>query len=213
MWLLACSKIDQTPKPFVEKYEGGQLSVSGQIQNDIPLGTWTEWHENGQQRAEYHFLDGVEHGVRKTWYNTGTPAEQGRFKFGLKDGVFTMWYENGTKRAETEYQKGIETGVRKTWFEMVNQSLKRILKTTCKSDNGVFGTRMDSSKQMVLLLWINEMDWNIFGMKKGCGQKAIVINWISLNNHGPHPTIKLSPPIQMSVHNTYTSAHDSMKIL
>ena len=110
MWFLACSKIDNAPKPFVEKYDSGQLSVSGQIQNNTPMGTWTEWHKNGQQRAEYHFLDGMEHGIRKVWYNTGTPAEQGLFKFGLKDGTFTMWHENGTKRAETEYQKGIENG-------------------------------------------------------------------------------------------------------
>lgn len=115
LWM-ACTAEDSSPKLFEEHYENGQVSISGQLKNDVPMGTWKEWHANGIQKAEYHFLDGVEHGTRKAWYENAQLAEEGRFKFGIQDGTFTMWFETGQKRAETHYQKGVEHGIRQTWY-------------------------------------------------------------------------------------------------
>ena len=81
---IACARIDDAPKTFEERYDNGQISISGQIQNEIPQGTWKEWFDNGQLKAEYHFLDGTEHGIRKAWYKDGQQAEQGVFKCGSR---------------------------------------------------------------------------------------------------------------------------------
>ena len=65
------------------KYENGQNRVEGKYKDGLLDGIWTEWYENGQIEAEENYKDGKQ------------------------DGKWTVWYMNGQKYREINYKDGV----------------------------------------------------------------------------------------------------------
>jgi len=102
---------------------------------------YVEFHENGNKRIEINFKDGLLHGSRRCWYESGQIEEQATYENdklngtyiswhenGIKDvdeiyfqgeldGTSTHWYKNGQKSAEINYSKGVKDGQLVLWHE------------------------------------------------------------------------------------------------
>jgi antitoxin component YwqK of YwqJK toxin-antitoxin module len=154
LFFFASLTIAQTAK--TENWPNGQTKSSGSYKFDVPLsanasksdiqkvagqiikvGTWKYWFENGQQRAEENYTDGIRTGVQKSWYSNGKSesvlnlnTKTATFWFdngqkqsegailtdGTPTGNWTAWHSNGIKNSEGTYdQVGNKQGIWKFW--------------------------------------------------------------------------------------------------
>jgi len=69
-------------------------------------GTATGMYANGKKRIEVNFVDGLEQGLKATWYQGDKKQSEGTMKKGRYEGKLTTWYPNGQKEMEAIYQDG-----------------------------------------------------------------------------------------------------------
>lgn len=91
--------------------KGGKLSEGDYLQN-VQVGKWTTWYENGNVSSEEIFLDDIPSitgliktdkriGARFVW-NVNSRSGYG----GIRSGLNTWYHENGQKSAEEIYKNG-----------------------------------------------------------------------------------------------------------
>jgi Uncharacterized protein conserved in bacteria len=59
---------------------------------------WTDYYDNGQRKAEGHFVGGKESGFWVFWFRNGQKSGQGCFVNGQYDGAWFFWYSGGQKK-------------------------------------------------------------------------------------------------------------------
>lgn len=103
--------------PVKSWFPNQQPKYRGQYKNDLPIGQFFWWHENGN---------------RKT---VGTYDEEGR-----RTGRWTWWYANGMKNFEGDYREGEPEGVWRSWFDDGQLRKERDYDAEKKElDDSVFG--------------------------------------------------------------------------
>lgn len=76
------------------RYEGCVRVAGEQVQR---VGDWVYWYPNGQKVCEERFVDGLRHGVARSWHPGGTPASEGMWIYGNPAGTWIFWDERGMR--------------------------------------------------------------------------------------------------------------------
>ena len=69
-------------------------------------GTVQESAGSGQLLAESNYLEGIEHGVSRTYYMTGQVKQERWYEYGRYSGTHRYWHENGRLEKELIYEDG-----------------------------------------------------------------------------------------------------------
>lgn len=112
--------VGKTVQVDVQNYPDGAVSVrrdvvlgdDGQL---IDHGTTNHYWPDGSTRGEFHYLCGVRHGPRITWFQNGAMWTKGAFYNGQEDGTWTMWYPDGNKSREFTVRRGTWHGLYQLW--------------------------------------------------------------------------------------------------
>jgi uncharacterized protein len=72
-------------------------------------GVWTFYYPNGNKSTEYTYVNRIQSGVQKEWYENG----QIRRRENLDTGDLTLWFANGQKR----YEGNEKTKDFKEWYQ------------------------------------------------------------------------------------------------
>ena len=75
------------------------------------------YYENGNIETERTFVDGVEHGPAKGWFESGKLEFEAFKENGLVQGLVKNYYENGNLRIETNYIDQVKEGEEKLYYD------------------------------------------------------------------------------------------------
>jgi len=96
----------------------GNLDSEGNIKNNIKEGKWIYYREDGKT-VKYitHFLENLEDGLRKDYYDTGELMVSIYYKKGKKNGKAIHYYKNQQIKESKTYKNGKEHGKILKYFE------------------------------------------------------------------------------------------------
>lgn len=80
-------------------------------------GTYTQWHENGQQSLQMQFKAGMRHGVQTNWDDAGHKITEKHFYENDLNGFYYIWYPNGQLHEKQYYFHNVRAGLWVTWWE------------------------------------------------------------------------------------------------
>ncbi len=69
-------------------------------------GAEVAYHENGQRRAETHYVRGERHGRRRTWDQKGNLRGEEYYVDDKPDGTWTIWKDNGKVKWRGRFDHG-----------------------------------------------------------------------------------------------------------
>ena len=75
------------------------------------------YYDNGNIETERTFVDGVEHGPAKGWFESGELEFEAFKENGLAQGLVKNYYENGNLRIETNYIDQVKEGDEKLYYD------------------------------------------------------------------------------------------------
>ena len=81
---------------------------------------WTDYYDNGQRKAEGHFVGGKESGFWVFWFRNGQKSGQGCFVNGQYDGAWFFWYSGGQKKKEQHWVVDKKEGIWRYWDKLGN---------------------------------------------------------------------------------------------
>ncbi len=99
----------------------GRLKEQGWIyrpeegKEDVKVGRWTYWYDNGFKREELFFKDGKKEGTWTFWSRDGKKWKQQHYKNDVLDGLWITWHSNGKKSMERSYVNGRLDGKFTQW--------------------------------------------------------------------------------------------------
>jgi len=116
---------DVEPLYELKNHPPHTVDDEGYTYQQIPFGTYTEYHENGkvklcyEQRREYNTydIDYSKHGKFLQYHDNGTIQIDGQYKDGKKDGDWFYYNYNGTVIKEEHYKNNMYYGVWKSFFD------------------------------------------------------------------------------------------------
>jgi antitoxin component YwqK of YwqJK toxin-antitoxin module len=85
-------------------HENGSLMYET-IEYRIEMGVYRsyrhskQWNENGFMYSEWATLNGISHGINRSYYDDGNKMFEGFFVEGEEVGIHSWWYRNGKIRA------------------------------------------------------------------------------------------------------------------
>jgi antitoxin component YwqK of YwqJK toxin-antitoxin module len=104
--------------PFWSRREDGSLRTWGEAKDDVPHGTWIQFHPGGEKAIEAEYRDGVLHGPFRQWNRDGVLVYAGQHDAaGEMHGTWARWWPNGEKRVEWEMEHGRTSGSVAAWWE------------------------------------------------------------------------------------------------
>ncbi|HZK07772.1 MAG TPA: toxin-antitoxin system YwqK family antitoxin [Bacteroidales bacterium] len=102
---------------FVEIDNRGYYVSETYYKDDALHGPIRSFDRGSRLLLEESYLNGLQQGLRKAYYNTGLVQEESYFDNGLKDGASKWYNQSGKVIAEYNYQKGEFEGVQKTFHD------------------------------------------------------------------------------------------------
>ena len=104
-----------------EDWPSGEPMIREQVKGyadgtEVRHGLYTAYWENGQEKLQMYYVDGVAHGPKQTWHIDGTIWSQGAFVNGKEDGPWVSWYPTGTKQQEFHMRNGALHGQQTSWY-------------------------------------------------------------------------------------------------
>ena len=88
-------------------YEHGQPESEYHFQNGLQHGVQTDWYENGQKERELNYDGGKRQGVQRAWYEDGQPEMEMTYKDGKKEGSLLQWNKAGKAASEVKFVDGL----------------------------------------------------------------------------------------------------------
>ena len=76
-------------------YPSGAKRAEGLREDDLRVGSWTEWWENGEVKREGRYEADRPHGEWSSWHESGALERQGSFDSGERVGPWRTWHEEG----------------------------------------------------------------------------------------------------------------------
>jgi antitoxin component YwqK of YwqJK toxin-antitoxin module len=102
---------------FFALHLNGRIAARGEVLASNPVGPWSFWHENGEQRAVGSFdAEGRRQGGWHSFHDNGKRAEKGDYNEGDKQDAWTSWYPHGQKETKREYVSGVLEGKVTNWW-------------------------------------------------------------------------------------------------
>src|SRR5215211_4566016 len=74
------------------------------------------WYANGQLAEERRFVNGVEAGVHRGWWEDGKPRFEYAYRAGLLEGLSREWMPSGAVYREQHYARGHESGLQRLFW-------------------------------------------------------------------------------------------------
>lgn len=90
---------------YVDRYPDGIVKFRGFFRLGKRHGQWMSFYPNGLMWSEMHYDKGVPEGPNKTFFITGKPRYEGRYKNGLKDSVWVFYDSLGVPVKKVTYKK------------------------------------------------------------------------------------------------------------
>lgn len=104
--------------PFWSRYPDGSLRLWGVARDDVPHGTWIQFHPGGGKQIEAEYRSGELSGSFQQWNRDGRLIYAGRHDAaGEMHGTWTRWWPTGGKRVEWEMLHGRTHGDVRAWWE------------------------------------------------------------------------------------------------
>ena len=100
-----------------KKYSSGEKELQGNLISGLQEGKWTWWYINGEVKSEVTFVNNLQHGPFKSYFQSGELQESGAYLKGNKEGLWTKYYESQKKLSETNYKYNILHGRFTHWHE------------------------------------------------------------------------------------------------
>lgn len=97
--------------------EQGWLYRPPESKDEVKVGRWTYWYDNGVKREELFFKNGKKEGTWTFWNRDGKKWKQQNYKNDLLDGPWTVWHPNGKKSIERNYVNDRLDGKYTKWNE------------------------------------------------------------------------------------------------
>jgi antitoxin component YwqK of YwqJK toxin-antitoxin module len=115
-------------------YDSGAKMSEGDMYDDLEIGQWTSWHENGNIQSIGNYAEGrkdslwqwydeagiltgsgmysedVEHGPWVNYFPDGVLSDSGSYMEGLKEGLWKYFHENGSLKYDVHYKAGKMNG-------------------------------------------------------------------------------------------------------
>ncbi|MFW5781117.1 MAG: toxin-antitoxin system YwqK family antitoxin [Bacteroidota bacterium] len=113
-------------------YEDGTISEELEFMDDMQHGTWKQYYENEEVRLEGFFEMGNRTGEFKTYYPSGKIETTGFFLDNLMHDTWTYFNEEGEVEMEIKYNKGIPENPeilneqQKEFFEKIEENKGKI---------------------------------------------------------------------------------------
>lgn len=87
-------KYKNTKEMWLEDKSGEQITIE---LIDIIGKKYTvrHYYKNGNKKAEYNYIDDMEHGQFTIWYENGNKCWEYHYKNGKLDGKYSEWHEDG----------------------------------------------------------------------------------------------------------------------
>lgn len=100
---------DQLNGEWTSYHPDGAVDVTGNIQNGIRNGLWTQKYVNGNLRSEKHYKNDTLDGMVKLYYQTGVLMAQGNYRDGFEEGPWQVFTPEGKLARECVMVHGKET--------------------------------------------------------------------------------------------------------
>jgi uncharacterized protein len=84
----------------------GNVSTTGQYEDDERQGYWKSYHENGKLYSEGNFLSNQRDSIWTYYYDNGTMSSRGPYLRDKRDGVFMYYGLDGTPLVEKMFDEG-----------------------------------------------------------------------------------------------------------
>ena len=92
--------------PVMAWYSNQQPKYKGQYKDDLPVGQFFWWHENGNRKTVGMYdVRGQRDGRWIWWHENGMKHFEGRYENGVPIGVWRSWFDNGELRRERDYDQ------------------------------------------------------------------------------------------------------------
>lgn len=119
-----CFDMGRMHGEFITYYKDGNISDKRSFNNSLPVGEWTEFHPNGEKRAQGTYnTEGNADGPVFYWFDNGRPEIKGKFEDGKRQGGWKYYNKDGTLHMQVLYDQGEyvkstkENGVFKDLYE------------------------------------------------------------------------------------------------
>jgi antitoxin component YwqK of YwqJK toxin-antitoxin module len=96
--------------PYTAFYSGGKIKTKGAYSNDLAVGTWERYYENGILKSRYTYKDGKLNGPGILLFENGKTSQKGFFKNNFEDSTWTFYYESGRMKSKGPYSLGFQQG-------------------------------------------------------------------------------------------------------
>lgn len=110
---LAAKTVQKTPDDFWN-LRFAEYTTEG---SDLRHGPAKAWFENGKQRLEGYYQEGMKNGTFTYWHPNGQVAASGEFKNDQFHGMWVWYHENGLKSSIGKYDGGALVGEWRWWGE------------------------------------------------------------------------------------------------
>jgi antitoxin component YwqK of YwqJK toxin-antitoxin module len=75
--------------------------------NNIQMGLWKTYYENGQIKDSINYEEGLKTGIVKSWYSNGNMESVGAYTHNREENTWNWFHENGNPSTVEVYKKGI----------------------------------------------------------------------------------------------------------
>lgn len=111
------SGMDERHGPWKSWHPNGQEHVSGEYENDIPVGTFTWWYPTGQKALVGTYEGGQRHGFWDWWHKNGQKATYAEYRNDQPVGRWLWWNEDGKVAEIANLDEGTGQSFREPEFQ------------------------------------------------------------------------------------------------
>jgi antitoxin component YwqK of YwqJK toxin-antitoxin module len=91
---------------FVDYYLNGKKQGDGILKAGVLEGLRTVYNPDGTTSYFRYYVNGVETGESKEYFQNGKLHQEGAYKNGKEDGLWKEWYSTGQLKRQTEFKEG-----------------------------------------------------------------------------------------------------------
>jgi antitoxin component YwqK of YwqJK toxin-antitoxin module len=91
---------------FIDYYLNGKKQGEGILTAGVLEGLRTVYNPDGTISYYENYVNGIENGEAKEYFQNGKLHQEGNYKNGKEDGLWKEWYSTGQLKRQTEFKEG-----------------------------------------------------------------------------------------------------------
>ena len=91
---------------FIDYYFNGKKQGDGILKAGVLEGLRTVYNPDGTKSYYENYINGIENGDSKEYFQNGKLHQEGVYKNGKEDGLWKEWYSTGQLKRQTEFKEG-----------------------------------------------------------------------------------------------------------